>query len=244
MPYILSIRTILVALLAIAGTLTASVILSEEFPAAMYIAPVNATIAQGDTQQFDIMVKSRVPANAFTGEIIFDTDKFQVTAISYNTEVADLWVDEPWYNRASNSIYFAGGTTNPNGFIGTEALITVTVQALQAGNATFSLHNPRILAHDGLGNDIPLVTPLDALFTIDTTPYAITIATPIDNSVTIIEKMPPLDINQDGSINFQDISVLLLAIGSDNPQYDFTGDGRVTWADIRQWQRLRTQSAN
>src|SRR6056297_2483050 len=118
MPYILSIRTIVVTLLALAGTLTASVILSDEFPAAMYIAPVNATMAQGDTQQFDIMVKSRVPANAFTGEIIFDTDKFHVTAIRYNTDVADLWVDEPWYNRASNSIYFAGGTTNPNGFIG------------------------------------------------------------------------------------------------------------------------------
>ena len=241
MPYIFSLRTILVSLVAVAGTLTATVILSKDFPAAMYITPVAATIAQGDTQQFNIMVASQVPANVFTGEIIFDTEKFQVLDISYNTTVANLWVEEPWYNRANNSIYFAGGTTNPAGFVGTEALITVTVQAVQTGEATFSLRNPHILAHDGLGSEITLVAPLDALFTIDTTPYAIAIKPPIDNHITVVDTVPPLDINQDGALNFQDIGVLLLSLGSSNSQHDFTGDGQVTWADIRQWQRLRTQ---
>jgi hypothetical protein len=230
----------MISILAIAGTLTATVILSNDFPAAMYITPVTATIAQGDTQQFNIMVKSKVPANAFTGEIIFDTDKLQVLEISYNTDVADLWVEEPWYNRTDNSIYFAGGTTDPNGFVGTQALITVTVQAVTSGEATFSLQDPRILAHDGFGNDIPLVTPVDALFMIDTTPYIIVLETPIDNYITIVDNLPALDINKDNTLNFQDIGVLLLSIGSNNPQHDFTGDGQVTWADIRQWQRLRT----
>lgn len=70
MPYILTLRTLLVSLAAVAGTLTATTILSRDFTAAMYIEPVTATVVQGDTQQFDIMVKSQVPANAFTGEII------------------------------------------------------------------------------------------------------------------------------------------------------------------------------
>ncbi len=53
--------------------------------------------------------------------------------------------------------------------------------------------------------------------------------------------MPPLDINQDGVVGFQDVGVLLSVMGSDDPQYDFTGDGVVTWSDIRRWQELRKQ---
>lgn len=241
MQYLLPLHVLLVALLATAGVLTATVILSDEFPAAMYITPITAAVERGATQQFNIMVKSRVPVNAFSGEVIFDNEKFKVVDISYNTAVANLWVEEPWYNRAQNNIYFAGGTTQPGGFVGTEALITVTLQAIQPGDVVFSLHNPRILAHDGLGRDVPLVTSLDALFSVDTTQYAIPIPDPTDNYVTAMDTVPPLDINQDGMLDFQDIGALLSAIGSDNSQYDFTGDSKVTWSDLREWQRLRKQ---
>ncbi|MFZ2253299.1 MAG: hypothetical protein WAW13_03990 [Minisyncoccia bacterium] len=239
MHYLLSIRALLAAIVVAVGALTATVILSDEFPAAMYISPSTATVTQGGTQQFKIMVKSQVPVNAFAGEVIFDTEKFSVVDISYNTSVANLWVEEPWYNRANNNIYFAGGTTQPGGFVGEEALITVTLKAMHAGDATFSLHNPRILAHDGLGQDVPLTTPLDALFTVDTTPYAISIPPTTDNYVTVLDDVPPLDLNQDGTIGFQDIGVLLSAIGGSDSQYDFTGDGKVTWSDLRVWQELR-----
>jgi hypothetical protein len=241
MHYLLSLRTLLAAILAGGGIFTATVILSDEFPAAMYLTPITATVEQGATQQFNVMVKSQVPVNAFAGEVVFDNKKFNVVDISYNTDMADLWVDEPWYNRAQNNIYFAGGTTDPDGFTGEESLITVTLQAVQTGDAAFSLHNPRILAHDGLGRDVSLVTPLDSLFTIDTTPYAVAIPNPSDNHVVVVVDLPPLDVNQDGRLGFQDVGVLLLSIGSNEPKHDFTGDGQVTWADIRQWQNLRTQ---
>lgn len=241
MQYLLSLRVLLASMLVVGGFLTATIILSNDFPAAMYIAPVTATVERGAIQQFNIMVKSQVPVNAFVGEIIFDTEKFKVVDISYNTTVADLWVEEPWYNRADNNIYFAGGTTKPGGFIGNEALVTVTLQAVQAGDATFSLHNPRILAHDGLGHDVPLITPLDALFIVDTTPYTVPIPPPTNNYVTVIDNIPSLDLNRDGTIGFQDIGVLLSVIGSNEPQYDFTGDGKVTWSDLRKWQQLQKQ---
>lgn len=241
MQYLLSLRSLFIAILAAAGALTATVFLSDEYPAAMYIAPTNAIVELGDTQQFNIMVKSRVPVNTFAGEVIFDTEKFKVVDISYNISIADLWVEEPWYNRAENNIYFAGGTTNPGGFIGDEALMTVTLQAIQAGDTLLSLHNPRILAHDGLGHDVPLTTPLDALFIVDTTPYSVPIPSPTDNPITVVGDLPPLDLNQDGTLGFQDIGVLLSAIGSDEPRYDFTGDNKVTWSDLREWQRLRKQ---
>lgn len=242
MQYLLSIRTLLsMTIVAVVGTLTANIILSDEFPAAMYITPVVATVKQGDTQKFNVMVKSQIPVNAFAGEVVFDTEKFQVVDISYNTDVANLWVEEPWYNRAHNNIYFAGGTTRSGGFVGEEILITITLQAVQVGDATFSLRNPHILAHNGLGQDVPLVTPLDALFIVDMTPYAVPTPPPIDIYATVLNDIPPLDLNQDGTISFKDIGVLLSAMGSHDAQYDFTGDGNVTWGDLRMWQQLRDQ---
>ena len=216
-------------------------ILSEEFPAAMYITPVTANIKLGDEQKFNIMVKSQVPVNAFAGEIIFDTEKFRVLNISYNTDIANLWVEEPWYNRANNSIYFAGGTTQSGGFVGEVALITITLQAINIGDAVLSLNNPRILAHDGLGSDVPLNAQLDTLFTIDTTPYAVPVSYPTDNYVTVLNEIPALDLNQDGKLGFRDIGVLLNAMGSNDIRYDFTGDGKVTWGDLRMWQQLMKQ---
>lgn len=239
MHYLLAAFAVLIAVLAAGGAFTASVILSEEFPAAMYITPVTASVEKGDTQSFNIEVESTVQVNSFAGEIIFDTEKFAVVDISYNTEVANLWVTEPWYNRAENSIYFAGGTTQSGGFIGRDSLITVTLQAIQAGEASFSLHNARILAHDGLGRDVPLTTPLDALFIVDVTPYTVPISDPLNNFVVVVEELPPLDINQDGELDFRDISAILFSIGTNEARYDFTADGKVSWADVREWQRLR-----
>lgn len=241
MQFLLSFRSLLMAVVVATGALAATVILSDEFPAAMYLAPSTATVKQGDTQQFNVMVKSKVPVNAFSGEVVFDTEKFQVVDISYNTSVADLWVEEPWYNRAYNTIYFAGGTTQSGGFVGEEALITITLQAIHPGDATFSLHNPRILAHDGLGRDISLIAPLDTLFIVDTTPYAVSTPPLTDAYVTVADDIPPLDLNQDGKLDFRDIGVLLSAMGSSDSQYDFTGDDKVTWSDLRIWQQLRKE---
>ncbi len=239
MPYLASFRTLVIGLTAVAGGLMATASLSQQTPAAMYISPSTATVVQGDEQQFSIMVESLEPVNAFTGEITFDNTHFRVTNISYNTSIADLWVEEPWYNRSDNSIYFAGGTTAANGFSGQGTLLTVTLRADRAGDTTLALRNPRIMAHDGLGTDVNLTAPLDRLFTIDTTPYAVPLPTPDKKPVTIVPATPPLDINQDGEIGFRDVSILLLRLGGTDARYDFNGDGSVTWTDVRVWQQLR-----
>ena len=238
MQYFLSLRTLLVAVLAVAGAMMATVGLSDRTPALMSITPTAATVAVGETATFAVVVESRVPVNAFTGELVYDSDRFIVSSIDYNTSIANLWVEEPWYNRAENSLYFAGGTTQPGGFVGKGELLRVTLQARSAGDTTLTLRNERILAHDGLGNDVALATPLDALFSADVTPYRVELESE-HNFVAVVPEVPPLDVNQDGELGFQDISVLLLNFGSSNAAYDFTGDGTVSWADIRTWQRLR-----
>jgi len=239
MGYFLSLRTILVAISVFAGTLVASVILTDNPMASIYVTPPISSVSVGDTIDITVKVKSNVPVNAFTGELIFDTDYFFVSNINYSTSIANLWVEEPWYNRANNSLYFAGGTTVDGGFAGTGELMKVTLQAKTAGDTTLTLHNIRVMAHDGLGSDIQLSEPLDTLFSIDTTPFITPIQETDTNSITIVQSSLPLDVNKDGILSFQDVSTLLFALGSNKVMYDFNGDGAVTWADIRTWQQLR-----
>lgn len=241
MGYIFSLRTLLAVLAVSASTLTAAVMFTGAPTASIYVVPDRTTVEAGDEVTLHVMVKSNVPVNAFTSELIFSTDHFQVSDISYNNSVADLWVEEPWYNRADNSIYFAGGTTKPDGFIGTGELMRVTLQTKRAGDTALTLHNTRVLAHDGLGGDVPLSQPLDTLFVIDTTPFATPLQTIAIKPIAIVPSLPRLDVNNDGALNFKDIGVLLMNLGSNKAEYDFNGDGAVTWSDIRTWQQLRKQ---
>jgi hypothetical protein len=239
MNYFFSIPTALAALVMAASTFAASVILTSQPSAAIYVTPSTTSVEVGDMVTILVLVKSNVPVNAFTSELIFDTARFEVKDISYNTSIADLWVEEPWYNRASNSIYFAGGTTKKDGFTGTGELMQVTLQAKAVGDTQLNLRNTRVLAHDGLGIDVPLTKPLDTFFTIDTTPFATPLQEIKTESIVVISERPTLDVNGDGTLSFKDIGVLLSSIGSDDARYDFNGDGSVSWSDIRTWQKLR-----
>lgn len=242
MNFLLSFRSIFVTISILAGTLTASMISTDSSPkASIYVVTENTSIAAGDEIELSIMVQSNVPANTFVGELIFDTNHFSVSKIDYNTSIANLWVEEPWYNRDKDSIYFAGGTSVAGGFIGEGELVHVTLKSKDSGQARFQLRNVRVLAHDGLGTDLEITKSLDTLISIDTTPYAIPLVDSEIKEVVIIQDIPPLDVNKDGKVNFQDIGVLLLGLGTKNSAYDFNRDGLVTWSDIRTWQQLKDQ---
>lgn len=240
MSYVLSFRTALIALFAVISTFVASVFISDQRPADMRIEPIDATITIGEPITLAIVVESNQPANAFTGELVFDNTHFVVEDIRYNTSIADLWAAEPWYNRSENSIYFAGGTTKPGGFIGTGVLLQVTLRALETGDTALALSQVRILAHDGLGSDLAVQTSIDAVFTA-TGAVNETYIEPVSKPgvVSIVPDGQDLDINGDGKLSFQDISVLLLQLNSNDLRYDFNGDGIIDWSDVGTWQRLR-----
>jgi hypothetical protein len=240
MNSIFSLRMIVAAIAVPITAFAASVILSDKPTASIYVVPGATSVEIGGTVSVAVMVKSNVPVNAFTSELVFDTDRFYVTNISYNTSIANLWVEEPWYNRSDNNIYFAGGTTQSDGFVGTGELMQVTLQARSAGNTILTLQNTRVLAHDGLGKDVTLIQPLDTIFSVDTTSYITPLQEIGTDVIAIVPNLPPLDVNGDGVLGFRDIGTLLSALGSDQVLYDFNGDNKVTWADIRTWQKLRS----
>jgi len=242
MAYLLSFRTILIALGILGGSLAASVVLTDTPQASIYLVPDTSFVEVGDKVTIAVMVQSNMSVNAFTSELVFDPEFFQVTSISYNTSIANLWVEEPWYNRANNSVYFAGGTTITDGFIGTGELLRTTLHAKKAGNTAVILRNTRVLAHDGLGRDVSLKTPLDTLFSIDTTPFAAPLEETGVSTIAVISDVPPLDANDDGVVDFKDIGTLLTALGSKKDKYDYNRDGTVNWSDVRTWQQLRKTS--
>lgn len=242
MPAIYTIRVVLLGTAALVATAITALSIAPRMPTtvAMQLSPEIATIAVGDTTDISVVVESPVAVNAFSGEVVFDSNVFEVASISYNTSIANLWVEEPWYNRSDNSVYFAGGTTAPGGFTGRGALLTISLRALQPGDVEVALEDIRILLHDGLGTDAEIQEPLDSVFTATGT-SSVRYVPPSEptSALTVRTQLPDPDLNGDGMINFLDISILLTRLGSSDERYDLNGDGAVNTRDFQMIQAAR-----
>ncbi len=182
-----------------------------------------------------IVVSAEVPVNVFAGEIQFDPKVIQVTSIDYNTSIADLWAEVPWYENGDGTLRFAGGTTQPGGFSSTGGLITATFRTIGTGVTALKLHDAVILAHDGLGSEVALGKPLDAVFEIGEEKLAAqAVAKPASQaSVVAISAEPPsTDLNGDGKQTIADMSIFMLHIMGTDLRYDFNQDGKVNSADL------------
>lgn len=225
------------ALLASAffGVLTAGGVMISNFSsreAAMTIDPTSLTALPGETFTISILVSSAIPVNAFTGMVTFDHRVLSVEKIYYNTSIADLWAEEPWFSQGDGTINFTGAATRPGGFTGTGALVIVNFKAVTAGDALLQLHNARILQHDGLGTEVPLSAPIDTVFTI--VPAALHTVTSNDTNakVMIAAVFSPTDLNRDGHTTLADISIFMLYLTTFDKRGDVSGDGHVTTTDL------------
>ncbi len=196
----------------------------------MRIEPNERVVTENDEFEIALVVESFVPVNAFAGELRFDTNVLKVTSIDYNTSIADLWAELPWFSNGDGTLNFAGGSTRPGGFLGAGTLITVTFQALGEGTGVISIHEPRILLHDGFGTDSEVKAPVDALFTI--TEGNLLSHSPVGTTYRVTTKIPSTDLNDDGKQSVADISIFMLHIGRYNERYDFNVDGGVNLKDL------------
>jgi hypothetical protein len=182
-----------------------------------------------------IMVDASTPVNVFKGELHFDHTKLIVESIDYNVSIAELWAEKPWYANGDGTINFIGGTTRTGGFSGSGVLMTVHFKPIALGDAELTMVDPRILAHDGLGSDVLVSEPLDALFVVEEERIADeTVASGPDSttSVAVVETLPRTDLNQDGKQSIVDISIFISGMLGDNPSLDFNGDGEVGTRDL------------
>jgi hypothetical protein len=201
----------------------------------MRLSTTSKTLTVGEIFEVSVIVESKVPVNVFAGELAFDTDTLEVEAIDYNTSVADLWAEEPWYSNGEGTLRYAGGTTRRGGFIGTDNLITIRFKTLKEGAGSLRIMNAHILEHDGLGTDATLATHIDALFTIEEEKF--TEANLIQQSIipstyAVVETPPSPDLNNDGKQSIADVSIFLLHMASGDTRFDFNLDGKVNLKDF------------
>lgn len=207
----------------------------DKSEADIFITPSAKTLSVGEEFTVTIGVRADIPVNVFTGTVYFNKEALTVKSISYNTNVADLWTEEPWYKNGNGTIGFAGGTTKVGGFIGTDTLITINFISTGIGSGDIYIKNARVLEHNGLGSDVEIAPLQPTFFTItSTTSLLHTIAEkstrPID--VVIIEEAPTADLSGDDRITLADVSIFMLYLSNQNREADLNGDGLVNTTDL------------
>ena len=205
-------------------------------PAGMRLEPTQFTTKEGQSFVVDILVDSEVPTNVFSGELRFNPDVLKIVNIDYNTSVADLWAELPWFNNGAGTMNFGGGTTKQGGFVGSDTLIHVEFKTLKDGQGIISLHNARILLHDGLGTDAKLRETVNSIVTIqniDVLPESIIIQPETKTNYVVMKNPPTTDLNGDGKQTFSDISIFLIHFAGNDARFDFNLDGEVDGADLK-----------
>jgi hypothetical protein len=226
----LLVANLIIGLLAVTGMY----LLPNSSGTNLSLIPTTFISKPGDTFSVQVLTTSDVPVNAFKGTVSFNEKVLSVESINYNTSLADLWAEEPWYQSGGGSISFAGGTTRPGGFTGTESLLTITFKSLNSGNGDLMLTDTQILMHDGLGTEAALTDYIDTLFVVasGTTEEAVVHKTESLTDVTVLDKLPQSDINSDGKVNMIDVSLFLVYLPTNNHKGDLNMDGKVNSADL------------
>ncbi len=230
----LLVASVIAAFVGITGFVMAPVVV--EPGNRIHIMPHEGLLTVGEPFTVTVEVDAVIPVNVFSGLITFNNETLVVEKIDYNVSIADLWAVEPWYSNGDGTLEFAGGTTEPGGFTGSDTLITITFKTIGTGEAALKLSDARILQHDGLGTDVELVDhPIDALFTI--APEALAemevAGEPLQESkVRVVSSIPSTDLNNDGQQSFTDMSIFMTLFTSQNSRADFNVDGKINLVDL------------
>jgi len=201
--------------------------------ATMRLDPSGKVVSTGTEFEIKLVVESSIPVNVFAGEIHFESNLLKITKIDYDTSIADLWAELPWFSNGEGTLTFGGGSTQSGGFRGSGSLITVRFQSLDEGSSVISIRNPRILLHDGLGTDSQVEKPIDAIITIeDEAINNLVIQMPPDTIIVVKPDLPTTDLNGDGKQSIADISIFMLNMGAYNERFDFNADGLVNLKDL------------
>ena len=223
--------SVILSLLAVTGMY---LLPSEETQTEFMLTPSTFVSAPGETFTVQIVTTSDTPVNAFKGTVTFNEQVLVVKSINYNTSLADLWAEEPWYKSGAGTIEFAGGTLKAGGFTGTGTLLSITFSARAAGSGNLVLSHTQILMHDGQGTEAVLTDYIDTLFSVSTEVPIEIIAHEVRSvaEVVVLSKLPTPDLNTDGLVTITDVSLFLLLLSSGNPTADFNADGKVNTADL------------
>ena len=171
-------------------------------------------LVSGEKVTIEVIADIKTPSNAIAGSIGIPKNIFTLDSIDTKQSIIDIWAEQPSLDSEGLHINFAGGITSQNGFSGKGTLFTFTGTVHETGKGKIAIEHGEVLARDG--NGTPLVFK-----TVETTLY------------TRDKALPSPDINADGVITVQDMSIIYLStFRSYNKVYDLNNDGRVNWKDV------------
>ena len=238
------VASVILGLIAVTGIY---LLPSEHASTTIMLAPSTFVSKPGDTFTVQILATSEIPVNAFKGTVRFNEGVLAVENIDYNTSLADLWAETPWYENGAGTISFAGGTTRPGGFTGSETLLTITFKAHTVGDSNLILGDTQVLMHDGFGTEAPLKDYVETLFIVaahetpTTTPtISIQHETKSEANVLVLRKLPTPDLNDDSKVNLTDISLFLILLSTQSLEGDFNDDGKINTVDLSILLQART----
>lgn len=227
---------VIVSLISLLTYVGVTANLFDSLPQAdMRLDPEQIITPSHEAFTIDVIVSSNIPVNVFSGNIVFDPKHLTIVKIDYNTSIADLWAELPWYHNGDGTLNFAGGTTRPGGFTGEGKLISVTFEALEAGPGDIVIASARILQHDGLGTDATLAPSIDAIVTVTGTDPGTTqvLYTAGEHTNYLATSKPrSTDLNGDGKRSLADASIFMSDLATQNERSDFDEDGRVSLRDL------------
>lgn len=194
-------------------------------------APESA-VKVGQAYTVDIFVEATVPVNAIDLEIKFPSELVDITAINQKQSVITTWKDQP--SIGNGTVRLTGGTFK-RGFLGEHFIVTLKVVPKRVGRAEFSVSYAELLAGDGTGQSVAInrqaAESRSFLYIYDD-------KTPIEEVKTALGVAETVDINGDGKVTLQDISIFLSNWRSKESLYDFNNDGKM---DLRDFSILLTR---
>ncbi len=125
------------------------------FAATLNILPSNGNYAVGDTFTGTVTVDSADQAtNAIDATVSFPVDKLQVTTISKDGSIINLWAGEPAYSNDNGTVTLSGVVLNP-GFTGNSGkVLKINFKVKSSGKAPVVFSSGSVLANDGRGTNI------------------------------------------------------------------------------------------
>ena len=122
--------------------------------ASLRLSPETGFYQAGATFTATVQVDTGGQAiNSAEGTLSFNPDELAVIAVSRDSSIFNLWVNEPSFSNTDGTVSFRGGV--PTGYSGTVGdVLTIQFRVKNAGTPRVNFNSGVVLAHDGLGTNI------------------------------------------------------------------------------------------
>jgi hypothetical protein len=183
------------------------------------------TIRAGDRFSLEVYAYAHVAVNAIDISLTFNPNNVEVIGVDKGQSVLTIWTEEP--KIESDKVILRGGTFR-RGFIGEHKIATINLLAKNTGQTTFGTGDVMLLAGDGRGTPVSVSEIKDSKLSL----YVYDESENPDDIAVDIEVNLLTDLDGDGKVSLSDISAFMGAWASKSQNFDFNGDGRMTFRDF------------